>query len=286
MNRQTQSKQAQTFLQLHHAPELLVLPNIWNPLGARMLVGLGYPAVATASAAVAYSLGYDDGERIRFAAMLEVIRSIAASVDVPLTADIERGYADSLDDLTDNVRRVIRAGAVGINVEDSTSGGGPLRPVEVQCDRIRAARRAAELEGIPVVINARIDAFLGGVAASRSEKIAETIARARAYVESGADCIYPIGPGDIETLSAIRSEIDAPINVYAHAQTAPIQELEAAGINRLSLGPNLLKAAFTTVREVARRLRQDGSYEPFTEGVMSSDEIAACVSKNRMPGDD
>ncbi len=273
MDREAQSEKAATFLALHLAPELLVLPNIWNPLGARMLVGLGYPAVATASAAVAYSLGFDDGERIEFSTMLGVIRSIAAAIDVPLTADIESGYADGLDGLTENVREVLRAGAVGINIEDSPRERGPLRPAADQCNRIRAARVAAEQEGVPLVINARIDTFLGGFEGSRGDKIEETIRRARAYLEAGADCIYPIGPGDIETLAAIREATEAPINVYAHARTAPMRELEAAGVSRLSLGPNLLKAAFTTVRDAARRLRTDGSYEPFTRGVISSEEI-------------
>jgi 2-methylisocitrate lyase-like PEP mutase family enzyme len=284
VSKQAQTKKAEAFLALHHAPELLVLPNIWNPLGARMLAGMGYPAVATASAAVAYSLGYDDGERIRFSTMLELIGSIASSVDVPLTADIEGGYAEGLDALTENVRQVIRTGAVGINLEDGRYEGGPLRPVEAQCDRIATARRAAELEGVPLVINARIDTFLGGVTGSRADKIAETVARGRSYLEAGADCLYPIGPGDIETLAPIRKGTEAPINVYAHAKTAPMRELEAAGISRLSLGPNLLKAAYTTLRDVARCLREYGSYESFTEGMISGDEILSCVSKDKMPG--
>ena len=94
MDKTTQIQKAEKFLALHHEPKLLVLPNIWDPLGARLLEGLGYPAVATASAAVAYSLGYDDGQKIKFDAMLDVIERIASSVAVPMTADIERGYAE------------------------------------------------------------------------------------------------------------------------------------------------------------------------------------------------
>ena len=242
-----------------------------------MLAGLGYPAVATASAAVAYSLGHDDGEQIGFDAMLSAVSRIAASIDVPLSADIESGYANDLEALTDNVRRVLRAGAVGINLEDSEREGGECRPIAVQCDRIRAARRAAELEGIPLVLNARIDTFLGDPDAPRERKVAQAIERGKAYVESGADCLYPIGPGDVETVAAIREATGAPINVYAREGTAPLADLQAAGIRRLSLGPNLLKAAFTAVRTVARRLQDDGSYEPFTRGVMSTDEIRQYV---------
>jgi 2-methylisocitrate lyase-like PEP mutase family enzyme len=272
-DKKTQVERAETFLALHHAPRLLVLPNIWNPLGARMLERLGYPAVATASAAVAYSLGYDDGERLPFARMLEVIRSIASSVAVPVTADIESGYSSDLEELKDNVRQVIRAGAVGINLEDSPDEGQLMRSIDVQCNRIAAARLAAEVEGVPLVINARIDTFLGGFPGSHEKKVAETIDRGILYLASGADCLYPIGPGDLGTLNAIREGTGGLINAYAHAATAPMRDLEAAGVSRLSLGPNLLKAAFTKARDVALALKNYGSYDVFSTELMPTEEI-------------
>ena len=122
-----QVKKTEAFLALHHDPKLLVLPNIWDPLGARLLEALDYPAVATASAAVAFSSGYDDGQKINFTIMLEVIQRIADSVQVPITADIEGGFAITPDDVAENIREVIRAGAVGINFEDGTfEGDEPL----------------------------------------------------------------------------------------------------------------------------------------------------------------
>jgi 2-methylisocitrate lyase-like PEP mutase family enzyme len=283
MDTKEQIGKAKKLLALHYDPKLLVLPNIWDPLGARLLERLGYPAVATASAAVAFSLGYDDGEKIRFEAMLDVISRIATSVEVPLTADVERGYADSPDAVARNIRRVLKAGAVGINIEDSTVEGGPLQRVDFQCARIRAVRAMAVREGIPLVINARIDTFLGGVSGSKADIVAETISRANAYFEAGADCVYPITVGDIETLKIIRAETRAPINVYASDGTAPMRELEAAGINRLSLGPWFLKAGLTRMEKIARELLQYGSYECFTRGVMSSDDVRAYLSKGKMP---
>jgi 2-methylisocitrate lyase-like PEP mutase family enzyme len=128
MDREAQSEKARVFLALHRHPRLLVLPNVWDPLGARLMEGLGFPAVATASAAVAFSLGYDDGQKIAFDVMLDAISRVCASVDVPVTADVESGYARDLDDLADNIRRVIRAGAVGINLEDSIDGAWRGRP--------------------------------------------------------------------------------------------------------------------------------------------------------------
>lgn len=281
MNRELQVGKAERFLELHREPKLLVLPNIWDPLGARLLESLGYPAVATASAAVAFSLGYDDGERITFEAMLDAIRRIAASVNVPLTADIERGYAEDPQDVAANVRRVLDAGAVGINLEDSVEDGS-LRPVDLQCERLRAVREMAAQEGIPLVINARTDVFMGGMEGSQEDKVTETIARAKAYLEAGADCIYPITVGDLETLKRIRAETGAPLNVYASASTAPMRELEAAGINRLSLGPGFLKAGLTAMKRVAQGLLDYGSYDAFTENAMSSDDVRCYLSKDKM----
>jgi 2-methylisocitrate lyase-like PEP mutase family enzyme len=283
MDKKIQIQKAQKFLALHHDPKLLVLPNIWDPLGARLLQSLGYPAVATASAAIAFSLGYDDGQKISFAEMLEVIHRIAASVEVPLTADIERGYAKSPEAVAENIRQVLLAGAVGINLEDSTGEGGGLYPIDFQSARIRAVRAMAVQEGIPLVINARTDVFLRGVSGSKSEKVAETIARAKAYLEAGADCIYPITVGDIETLKVIRDATGAPINVYASASAASMRELEDAGISRLSLGPGLIKASLTVMKKIALELQNYGAYDMFTTAAMSSDEIRRYVRKNAEP---
>lgn len=279
MDKTTQIQKAEKFLALHHEPKLLVLPNIWDPLGARLLEGLGYPAVATASAAVAYSLGYDDGQRIKFSTMLDVIERIASSVALPMTADIEGGYAEQPDEVAENIRKVLQAGAVGINFEDSTVEGGPLHPIEFQCERIRTIRKMAVEEGIPLVINARIDVFVRRGEISHAKKIEETIVRGQAYIDAGADCLYPMGPGDIETLKKIRDETKAPINVYASKAAASMKELEAIGVSRLSLGPGLIRASLTTMKNVAQQLLDYGSYDSFSaENIMTGDEIRKYIS--------
>ncbi|MCZ6766538.1 MAG: isocitrate lyase/phosphoenolpyruvate mutase family protein, partial [bacterium] len=236
MLKTTQIQKAKDFLALHHDPKLLVLPNIWDPGGARLLEHLGYPAVATASAAVAYSLGHDDGERITFDVMVDVIQRIASAVSVPVSADIEGGYGEDPLDVFNNVRRIVQAGAVGINIEDSFSEGGPLRDASSQCERIRQARNAARGEKVPIVINARMDVFIGSDTAT-DDQMSEAVSRARAYLDAGADCIYPITLGRIKALKELLSQIRAPINVYANAKAAPMRDLEKAGISRLSLGP-------------------------------------------------
>jgi 2-methylisocitrate lyase-like PEP mutase family enzyme len=282
MNNKNQVRKAELLLALHHDPKLVILPNIWDPLGARLLESLGFPAVATASAAVAFSLGYDDGQRITFDAMLDVVNRVAASVEVPLTADIERGYAEDTEELADNVRRVIRVGAVGINLEDSTGERGTLFPIEVQCDRLRAARAAADLEGLPLVINARTDVFLENAHESHDDKVRETIARAKAYMDAGADCVYPITVGDTETLKQILAEVRTPINVYASQGTAPMRELENLGVSRLSLGPWVLRASLARIKEIALALKNYDSFDVFTDDAVVGKEIKRYISDDRM----
>jgi len=282
MDRKEQAEKAKRLLELHQAPQLLVLPNVWDPLGARLLQGLDYPAVATASASVAYSLGYDDGQLIRWDAMVEAVRRVASAVDLPVTADIEAGYAETPEDLAENVRQILDAGAVGINLEDSRLDGDLLYSIPGQQERLRAVRAAADAAGIPLVINARTDVFLRETVDSPEKRLDQAIDRARAYMEAGADCFYPILLDDLDALTAIHKATGALINVYASASAPSPRALEDAGMARLSIGPGLLKASLTAMKEVAVRLQKDGSYGHFTEDVMSSDEVERFVRKERM----
>ena len=266
-----QINKAEQFLALHHDPELLVLPNIWDPIGARLLQGQGYPAVATASAAV-----------ITLAAMIEAVRRVADSVDVPVTADMEGGYAEQPKDVAENIRQVLQAGAVGINFEDSRIGGDSLHDIDFQGDRIRAIRSMANQEGVPLVINARVDTHIREDDLSDEDRLAETITRAKTYLEAGADCIYPIVVHALEILTTIHDAIQAPINVLALPNVPSMRELEAAGIARLSLGPFLFKAALTTMQNVAKELLAYSPYDVFSEGAMSSDEVHQYLRDGRM----
>jgi len=282
MDKQTQIKKAEQFLALHHQPKLLVLPNIWDPIGARLLAHLGYPAVATASASIAYALGYDDGQNITFAAMLAAIQRVAEAVDLPVTADIEAGFAETPEAVAENMRQVLEAGAVGINLEDSDMTKGELFPLDYQCARIEAVRAMADQVGIPLVINARTDVFIRGNERPLAEKLAEGISRMKAYLEAGADCIYPILLGDLEALKTIQAETQAPINVYAPRVAASMQELEAAEIRRLSLGPAMMQASLLTMQKIAQSLQNYDSFERFTEAVMPSPEIKKLVERGKM----
>ena len=267
---------------LHHGDRILVLPNIWDPGGARMMQWLGYPAVATASASVAYALGYDDGQQITLDAMVDVVARVASAVQVPVTADMEWGYAEQPRDVAANMRRVLRAGAVGVNLEDSVREGERMFEVEFQCDRIRAVRAMASQEGVPLVINARTDVFWPRVSGTDAEKFEEAVRRAKAYLLAGADCIYPIVLGDLATLKRLHEAIRAPINVLAPTSRATLRELEDAGVARLSLGPALMWASLSVMRTIAVDLQRYGSFDPFTRDMITTDEIREYVSREPM----
>lgn len=277
-DRDRQAGLASRFLALHDDPRLLVLCNVWDPMGALMVQSLGFPAVATASAAIAYSLGYDDGERITFDVMLDTIARIANAVDVPVSADIERGYAGSLDGLDGNIRDVIHAGAVGVNIEDSIVEGESLRSLDEQVARIRAVRAAADDESVPLVINARVDTYVGGFEGTPEALFEETATRARAYLGAGADCIYPLLLDDLDTLVRLREATGARLNVYAQKGTPPMRDLEAAGIARLSIGAGMLRASYTAAKAVAENLKEYGSYDGFAD----AESPGGIVSKEPM----
>ena len=240
----------------------MILPNVWDPMGARILQAKGFPAVATASAAISASLGFHDGERIKRDTLMEIVGRIARSVDVPVTADIESGYARSLSDLEETIRAVIDAGAVGINIEDGLEDGGSLRPVDDQCERIAAVRAFATRQGLHLVINARIDSFyVSSVFANSDDAMEDAVLRAKAYAQAGADCVYPMGPGDEKTVRTLRARIASPINILGSANAAPLSVLESIGVNRVSFGPFVLRALLRTFVEIADALmnRKDAS---------------------------
>jgi 2-methylisocitrate lyase-like PEP mutase family enzyme len=282
MNTAEQARKAERLRALHHSGRILVLPNIWDPGGARMMEWLGYPATATASASIAFSLGYDDCQLITLDAMLDVVGRVAAAVSVPVTADMEWGYAEQPKDVAENMRRVLRAGAVGINLEDSVREGERLFDIDFQVARIKAVREMAHQEGVPLVINARTDVFWPRIPGSDADKLEEGIRRARAYLAAGADCFYPIVLGDLAILRRLYEAIRAPINVLAPTSKASLRELEAAGIARVSLGPALMWATQALMKKVGRELQQYGSFDVFAADMMTMDEIRQFVSREPM----
>jgi 2-methylisocitrate lyase-like PEP mutase family enzyme len=227
---------AEEFLRMHHAPPILVLPNAWDVASAKRFAALpGCRALATTSAGVARALGYADGEQTPVGEMIEVARRIAAAVDVPVTADLERGYGDWVA----TARAAWDAGIVGMNFEDSTKGA--LVDVEEQVEAIRAIKAAVP----QLVLNARVDVFLLG-----GDDVDEAVRRANAYLEAGADCTYPYSER-LEPVAELARRIDGPINVVLEDGMPHPRELARLGVARVTWGGRLAAKAYDAAVEIA-----------------------------------
>ncbi len=270
----TQRKKAETLLELHHSGELLVLPNIWNVFGTKLVEAEGFEAIATASASVAFSKGYDDNEEIAFADLLKLFQSITNCTPLPVTADIERGYADTLKGLEENIKGLINSGVVGLNIEDSNAQG-QLEPIEIQCEKIRSIRKVSDKMGIPLVINARTDAFLKE--GKDEDKLSEALVRGQQFKDAGADCFYPVLCSN-ESLIEINQKIDLPVNVLAQGHVPPIEELERLKISRMSLGPALFKNVVMKMQAVLQSLKNGERFDSFiNENTIASGKIVEII---------
>ncbi|HEV2388679.1 MAG TPA: isocitrate lyase/phosphoenolpyruvate mutase family protein [Candidatus Acidoferrales bacterium] len=253
---------AERLRSLHAGPRILVLCNVWDAAGARIVEEAGLPAVATSSAAIANSLGYPDGQRISREEMAAAVRRIARAVAVPVTADMESGYGPTPEAAAETVRAALEAGAVGLNLEDAIEERQFI-DISLQCERIRAAREAGARAGVPIVINARTDVYLArqGEPAARFE---HAVRRANAYREAGGDCLFVPGVTDAATIGRLAREITGPINILAVATTPPVAELERLGVRRVSVGSGPMRAAMALMRRIARELAESGAYSAFT----------------------
>jgi 2-methylisocitrate lyase-like PEP mutase family enzyme len=231
-----QSAKADTFRQLHLKQPILVLPNAWDVASAKKLATLpGCRALATSSAAVARSLGWEDGEQAPVEEMLQANERIAAAVDLPVTGDLEHGYGDPVG----TARHAWRAGLVGINFEDSTSDG--VVPLDEQVAMIQAIR-----EAVPeLVINARVDVFI-----RQTGGIDEAVERGNAYLAAGADCVYPIFC-PVSAVAALARGIDGPINVLVIPGMPERHELGELGVARMTWGAGLANLAYAEAARVA-----------------------------------
>jgi 2-methylisocitrate lyase-like PEP mutase family enzyme len=268
-------EKAGRFRELHHADRLLLLPNAWDVPSARVFEDAGFPAVATSSAAIAVSHGYPDGEQIPKHELFPVVRRIADSLAVPLSADIESGYGPTLEELTDTVRRVVDAGAIGVNIEDVADfAAHRLYSIEEQVERIATVRTAASFLGVPLVVNARTDADRLAPG-DKTARLEEAIRRALAYKAAGADCLYPIGLTDRTAIRRFVRAVDHPVNVMARKGTPPVRELAEIGVRRLSLGPGPMYASIALLKRIGRELREAGTYRALTKDAIGFDELNA-----------
>src|SRR2546421_4704337 len=213
MDVRIQAERAERFRKMHGGPRILGLPNAWDVASARILEEARYPAIATSSAGIAFSLGYADGQRISRDQMLKVVERIAHAVRVPLTADMEAGYGTTVKDMEETTKAVIAAGAIGMNLEDVTGDDESSHVnMTLQVEKIRAIRDAAASLNVPLVLNARTDIYLMpiGEAATRFDR---TVERLRVYRQAGADCVFAPGVTSRDTIAELVKAIAAPLNI-------------------------------------------------------------------------
>ncbi|MCV3270174.1 isocitrate lyase/PEP mutase family protein [Roseobacter sinensis] len=244
----SQAEKARHFADLHKKGDPVVLYNIWDAGGAKTLASAGAPAIATGSWSVAAAHGFDDGERMPLDFSLMIVERICATVDVPVTVDFEGGYAVDPSDVAENVRRVIRAGAIGINFEDRVVGGEGLHPIPAQVERIEAITAMAEEEGVPLVLNARTDLFLGTDPDSHKDFMGEAQEREAAYAEAGAGCFFVPGLTDAALISQVVETATLPVNVMMMGPLRSVAELSALGVSRLSYGPAPFRTALSDLK--------------------------------------
>jgi 2-methylisocitrate lyase-like PEP mutase family enzyme len=251
--------------ELHRGPDVLVLPNAWDCASARIFEELQFPAIATTSAGVSFSLGYADGQNIPAQEMLAAVSRIARCVNVPVTADLEGGYGD----ISEIAAALLESGAVGLNLEDIL-GHGPesLASIDEQVNRIAAVRKTG------VVVNARTDLYLMriGDEASRFDRACD---RLKAYRDAGADCLFIPGITSEDLIGRFVQALECPINILAVAGVPPIARLKELGVARVSVGSGMMRSAMGHTRRIAEQLKNAGQFDKMIEGSIPYTEANA-----------
>jgi 2-methylisocitrate lyase-like PEP mutase family enzyme len=262
VTRITQADAANTFLALHRTKPGFLLPNAWDAGSAILLAAQGFPAIATTSGGIAFSLGRPDYHMgdprlgVSRDAMFARIREIVAAVRVPVSADLEAGYGDAPEAVADTIRLAVEAGLAGGNIEDRVPGEPRLYDEELAVARIRAARAAIGAKGTAFVLNARTDALL-----MAPDGLAAAIRRANRYREAGADCVFTPGPAGMTAVRTLVEEIAAPLNIVSGLGNVVLEPkaLLAAGVQRVTTGASIARAALAFVRTAATELREQGT---------------------------
>jgi 2-methylisocitrate lyase-like PEP mutase family enzyme len=273
-----QKAKAMAFRGMHRGPKILVLPNAWDVISARIFEEAGFGALATTSAGVAFSLGYPDGETISREEMVARVGRIARAVKVPVTADMEAGYGPRPEDAARTAREVIEAGAVGMNLEDGTRSGGTrgLAELSLQLEKIHAVREAALKTGVLLVLNARTDVYLVK-AGDPGKWYDEAVRRLVAFRDAGADCGFLPGVMDADTIAKAIQDVRFPLNILAVPGSPTIPALEKLGVARVTFGSGPMRATLGLVRKIAAELRMTGTYA-MLEGGIPGMEVQSIVS--------
>ena len=269
----TQSQKAQQFLALHHSPPMLLLPNPWDQGTARVLASLGFVALATTSSGHAATMGRLDGGVTRSEALRHA-EQIVAATDLPVSADLENGFADGPSEVAETVRLALLTGLAGCSIEDST--GHPDRPIydaALAVDRVAAAADVAHGGPVKLVLTARAENHLHG-----RDDLSDTIARLQRYQEAGADVLYAPGLTDIEDIKQVVASVDRPVNVLALQNGPTVAELSAAGVRRVSVGGAFAFVALGAMVEAARELLDHGTYSYWNQA-----KVGASAARTAFP---
>lgn len=255
----TQTTKAKAFAAMHTSRNILVLPNAWDAASARVFEAAGFRAIGTTSAGIAYAHGYADGQKIPKGKMLEALREIVEATTLPVTADIESGYADSVDAQYDFIKEIIAIGVVGVNIEDALQGhDASLVDIKRQVAKITAARKAADDAGVPLVINARTDTYWRKIG-SEADRLNETVRRLQAYKSAGADVVFVPGVNDSAVIAALVERVDCPLNILGGSGAPLISQLEKMGVARVSVGSGPVRAILALTMNIAKEL-YNGAY--------------------------
>lgn len=269
----TQREKAERLRTLHRRGDPVVFINVWDALSARVVESLGFPAIATTSAGVAFVEGFADGEHISREQMLAGVARVVRAVDVPVTADLESAYGTSVEDARATARGAIEAGAVGLNFEDAFRER-ELRDADEQVARIAAMREIADEMDVPLVINARTDCFFIGNAPGGEWRLQEAIRRGNLYLQAGASSIFVPGVTDEPTIAKLVGGIGGPLNVLAGAASPSVKRLAELGVARISVGSGGIGYAMAQFRRAAQSVQDTGSFA-FTAERMPHPEMNA-----------
>ncbi|MBV6634044.1 MAG: isocitrate lyase/phosphoenolpyruvate mutase family protein [Alphaproteobacteria bacterium] len=250
----TQAEKAKTFLELHQPGSPFVMPNPWDMGSAKVLEGMGFPALATTSAAFAFTQGRRDYGLTREQAIAHA-GLIAGAVDVPVSGDLENGFGDAPEACAETVRQAADAGLVGCSIEDyTTNDDDPIYPIDQAVERVAAAVETARAQPFHFVITARAENFLNG-----RPDMADTIARLQAYSTAGADVLYAPGIWSPDEMATLTAAVDKPVNALAHPSVS-VDQWAAAGVARISLGSWLGRTTQISLVDAAQAIRDDGSF--------------------------
>ena len=264
MDTKTQQQYAETFHNLHRKGEPLILFNAWDVATAKAIAKTS-PAVATSSAAIASALGFADGEDVPFDMLTGLVSRITAAVSVPVSIDLESGYGDTPDAAAECAAKILKAGAIGINIEDGLSGGKrQLVSPEQHAAKIKAVRDIAQKFGIHLFINARTDLFLRKFG-SPDECLNEAVRRAKAYADAGADGIFVPGLTDLASIEKLAQLTPLPVNIMVTQGVPQIPDLASVGVRRVSLGPWPMMAAMRVIEQAAAGVATSKQYGSFLQ---------------------